>query len=168
PGPQMTASNCRSCGATQVGSCTVFSAQPTACPRSFTEVAKPLLPPSVSSAVMWPNSHLNPTQVCPLCEAGRKAAQLHASPFGSMLAVSEMPTTSPVLFSPGQATALLGPPRVPRSMGKPISQRTACAVASPVRLDSPADHPKSLTPLSALTLPPSGTPRLKTRYCRLR
>ena len=77
PGPQTTARNCRTCGGTQVGSCTVFSAQPTTCPRLLAPVAKPLLPPSVGSARITPSSQTNPRQVKPVAvaagEEGRAA-----------------------------------------------------------------------------------------------
>src|ERR1700678_2611993 len=126
----MTALNCSTWGATHVESCTVFSAQPTIWPRSFTLVAKPLLPPRVGSAVILPNSHLNPTQVWPVCDAGRNAPQLQVSPYGSIFGVSEMPTTSPSLLMPGQTTALFGPPRVPRPNGQLTIHNTACASAS--------------------------------------
>ena len=38
-----------------------------------------------------------------------------------------MPTTSASLLTPGQTTALLGPPSVPRSNGQLTIHNTACA-----------------------------------------
>src|SRR6266540_1941036 len=72
---QTTARNCRTWGGTQVGSCTVFSAQPTTCPWLLAPVAKPLLPPKVGSALITPDRHTNPRHVGPVAVGpGKKAA----------------------------------------------------------------------------------------------
>lgn len=151
-GPHATASNCSCCGATQVASCRAVSAQPTATPALLTPVAKPLLPPRRGSAPSVPFCHRNGRQVCPL--VAMKAPQEKVSPSGSAVAVSEMPTTRPWLFLTGHSTALLVPPRVPRSMTVPGLHSAACS-PPPASAEPPEIQPSSLMPLPKPLPPPS-------------
>src|SRR3954454_13345345 len=159
-GAHTTARNCRTCGATQVGSCTLFSAQPTTWPRLFEPVAKPLLPPRVGRARMTPFSQTKPRQVWWVTE-GKNAEQLQFSPKGSMALLSKKPEMRPRLFLTGQPTALFGPPRVPRSSTVPSRQRVAWVVASPGWFERPDAQPRLLMAFAPLLVPPR-VPRLVT------
>src|SRR5438034_175955 len=98
--------------------------------------------------------HTNPRQTCPVAE-GKKNEQLQASPKGWIWSVSATPAITPWVFFTGHRTALLAPPRVPRSVEVPSSHRVARVAWSPDRLEDPAIHPRSLMLLPALTVPPS-------------
>src|SRR5260370_38281287 len=68
------------------------------------------------------------------------AEQLHGSFRGSGVAVSGMPTTSPLSFRPRKGTLLLvaGPPSEPRAKANPYTHSTACwAVPGPVKAEPP-------------------------------
>src|SRR5919108_113920 len=151
---QSTAMNPRSCFPAQVGSRSAVSAQPTICPAAFAPAAYPLFPPSVGSAVITPSRQANPTQVWPV--VGMNAAQLHDSPSGSGLDVSEIPTTARAAWL-GQATALLtaGPPSAPRSRLWPPRHNAACTTRSPGSVDRPLIEPAASMLLAPAALPPS-------------
>src|SRR5215208_5572727 len=144
PGPHTTARNCRTCGATQLGSCTVFSAHPTVCRALFVPVAKLLYPPSVGSARLCPFCHTKPEQLC--LDWVKKYPQLQISLSGLRSPVSAMPLIAPRSFSTGQRTALFvpGPPNVPRSVTEP--NRHSVAWRSPVATVAlPATQPVLFT-----------------------
>src|SRR5260370_5913753 len=95
------------------------------------------------------------------------AEQLHGSFRGSGVAVSVMPTTSPLSFRPRKGTLLLvaGPPSEPRSKANPYTHSTACwTLPVPVKAE-PATKPKSLMLVAALPdFAPSPLPRLMIKY----
>src|SRR5580698_7700229 len=156
-GPHTTGSYCSTAGGIQLGSCVVFSAHPTTCPKSFTPAARQLLPPRLfGRAAILPFSHTTPSQVNPLPNPQK------FSPNGSGVVVSDTPSISPKMFLLGKSTALFGPPSVPRSTVAPYSQRVACCAAFPVNSLAPVTHPRSLIPLPEPKVPPS-VPRLNTR-----
>ena len=156
PGPQTTARNWKTCGDSQVVSCTVFSAQPVVWPRLFVPVAKPCVPPSVGSGVMTPFCHRKPKQRLPRPVAlGKKNPQLHFSLYGSGSFDCAIPLTIPRTFFTGQSTALFGPPSVSRSVSTPFRHRVACLDWLPSRLERPATQPRSLMLNPTLEVPPS-------------
>src|ERR1700722_7855329 len=85
------------------------------------------------------------------------SAQLQSSPNRFTSAVSVIPTIWPWLFLLGQATALFGPPRVPRSSGTP-AHSSACSVVA-VAEALPAIQPILLMLAAAADGTPSGSPR---------
>src|SRR5262249_39193514 len=72
----------------------------------------------------------------------------------------------PRLFFTGHATLLFlsAPPSVPRSSNEPSRHNVACRLASPVRREKPAIHPRLLMLLPRLFVPPSES-RYDTWYC---
>lgn len=86
---------------------------------------------------------------------GSKPGQENFSPLGSgALENSETPAITPRSFFTGQPMLLLGPPRVPRSMGSPNTHRVACSEALPVKFEEPIAQPRLLIVLPELTEPP--------------
>src|SRR5215475_12033165 len=144
PGPQMTALNWRTCGATHpFVSRTEVSAHPTTCPTLLATAAKPLLPPSVGSFLILPSSHTNPRQIKPILSGpGKKIRELHSSPNGSRSAVWAIPTIIPLLFFTGHITALFGPPSVPRGNSSPSRHKVACRLVLLDSLEKPVTQPR--------------------------
>src|SRR5215468_6278994 len=106
---------------------------------------------------MCPFSQRKPWQACP---SGGKVAkntwqEEPDSPRGSISAVSEIPTMTPLLFFTGQATALLGPPRLPRGVRVPLRHSAASEKLSPVKLAMPTTHPRSLMLIPCPCTPPA-------------
>jgi hypothetical protein len=120
----------------------------------------------VERGFISPDSHTNPTQLCPLGSAERNTQQLQVSPSGFISAVSLMPAIKPRLLFTGHTTELLGPPRVPKSVGEPCRQRVACRVWSTGSVENPAIQPRLLM-LLPLADPPKDS-RFVTSYvvCR--
>jgi hypothetical protein len=73
-----------------------------------------------------------------------------------------MPAIKPRLFFTGHTTELLGPPRVPKSVGEPCRQRVACRVWSTGSVENPAIQPRLLM-LLPLADPPKDS-RFVTSY----
>src|ERR1700683_646586 len=111
-------------------------------------------------AVITPSCHAKPLHTYP-SGPKKKAEQLQASPNGFCSAVSAMPAISPLVLWFGQETLLLGPPRVPRSIGTP-THSTACTVVLLARLSPPEIHPRSLIPTGSGTPSNGAVPRLNT------
>src|ERR1700734_2918199 len=101
--------------AEQVASMLPSSANPTTSPRLLIALACPLFPPNVGRPLMCPSRQRNGTH-----ERCVPKPQM-SSPFGSGLAVSDIPTASPRSLIPPQLIQLLAPgfPSVPRSMLNP-------------------------------------------------
>src|SRR5712692_641400 len=75
---------------------------------------------------MAPFCQRKPLQIRPVGTPAAKNGQHEkSSPSGSLSAVSEIPTITPLLLLTGQATALFGPPSVPRGTVDPFTQRVA-------------------------------------------
>src|SRR5215469_1744379 len=142
----MTGLNCRTWGATQVGSFVVFSEYPAAWPRLLISNAWPLFPLSVGSGVITPSRQRNGWQTRELKNRQK------FSPFASGLVVSELPATSPLSLS-GKPEKLFGPPSVPRSFITPFRQRKARWVWFPGRNEPPFTQRLPLTPVASLTVP---------------
>src|SRR5436305_1010616 len=66
-----------------------------------------------------------------------------------------MPTTRPELLFTDQVTALLGPPRVPRSVRAPSRHSAACRILLPAKFEYPASQPGLLMLLARLFVPPN-------------
>src|SRR6266700_2951608 len=79
-----------------VGSVLAVSANPTTSPRLLMALACPLLPPTVGRALMWPSRHRSGRHVGPVPKPQA------SSPFGSISAVWDIPTVSPLSLMPLQ------------------------------------------------------------------
>src|SRR5690242_18600825 len=131
--------------------------------RLLVPVAKLLLPPGNGfSARILPCAHTKPRHVLPV--GGRNVEQLQLSPLGSGVPVCAIPEITPKSFSTGQSTALLAPPRVPRSVLMPNGHAAAWMVWLSPSVDWPATSPNWLMLLPIALLPPSEASST-TWYC---